>query len=285
MAAVIIDGKKIAQDILDQLKKEVSTVSVKPKLVVVIVGQNPASEIYVNNKHKTAVEIGFLSDVIRLPESTSQEDLLTQVQKLNQDKMVSGILVQLPLPKQIDEKEILIAIDPAKDVDGFHPENLGKLVAGIDTQVPCTPLGCMKILETLSSDLAGKKAVVVGRSNIVGKPIALLLLAKNATVTICHSKTKNLGDEIKQADIVIAAVGQAKLITKEMIKPGAWVIDVGINRPVSKDSGQKICGDVDFDTVKEVAGAITPVPGGVGPLTIACLLLNTWNAHKLLWAK
>jgi methylenetetrahydrofolate dehydrogenase (NADP+)/methenyltetrahydrofolate cyclohydrolase len=285
MAAVIIDGKKIAQDILAQLKTQVSTHSQKPKLVVVIVGQNPASEIYVNNKHKTAVEVGFLSEVIRLSESTSQKDLLAQIQILNQDQTVSGILVQLPLPKQIDEKEILIAIDPSKDVDGFHPQNIGKLVAGMETQVPCTPLGCMKILETLSHDLTGKKAVVVGRSNIVGKPIALLLLAKNATVTICHSKTKNLGDEVKQADIVIAAVGQAKLITAEMIKPGAWVIDVGINRPANKDSGQKICGDVDFDAVKEVAGAITPVPGGVGPLTIACLLLNTWNAHKLLWAK
>jgi len=285
MAAVIIDGKKIAQDILDQLKKEVSlTVSKtapKPKLVVVIVGQNPASEIYVSNKHRTAQEIGFLSDVIKLPDSISQKDLLTQVQKLNEDKTVSGILVQLPLPKQIDEKEILLAIDPAKDVDGFHPENIGKLVAGIETQVPCTPLGCMKILETLSHDLTGKKAVVVGRSNIVGKPVALLLLAKNATVTVCHSKTKNLKDEVKQADIVIAAVGQAKLITADMIKPGAWVIDVGINRP----AGGKICGDVDFDAVKEVAGAITPVPGGVGPLTIACLLLNTWNAHQMIWAK
>jgi len=281
MAAVIIDGKKIAQDILEKLKKEVSGYSPKPKLVVVMVGQNPASEIYVNNKHKTALEIGFLSDVIRLDEKTSQKDLLAQVQKLNQDKSVSGILVQLPLPKQIDEKEVLVAIDPAKDVDGFHPQNLGKLVTGIKTQVPCTPLGCMKILETLSDDLTGKKAVVVGRSNIVGKPIALLLLAKNATVTICHSKTKNLANEVKQADIVIAAVGQAKLITKEMIKPGAWVIDVGINRP----AGGKICGDVDFENVKEIAGALTPVPGGVGPLTIACLLLNTWNAHQLIWAK
>jgi methylenetetrahydrofolate dehydrogenase (NADP+)/methenyltetrahydrofolate cyclohydrolase len=281
MAAVIIDGKKIAQDILDRLKKEVSNSSSNPKLVVIIVGQNPASEIYVNNKHKTALEIGFLSDVIRLDEKISQKDLLAQVQKLNQDKTVSGILVQLPLPKQIDEKEILLAIDPAKDVDGFHPQNIGKLVAGIETQVPCTPLGCMKILETLTSDLTGKKAVIVGRSNIVGKPIALLLLAKNATVTICHSKTNNLADEVRQADIVIAAVGQAKLITADMIKPGAWVIDVGINRP----AGGKICGDVDFDAVKDVAGAITPVPGGVGPLTIACLLLNTWNAHKLLRVK
>ena len=284
MEVNILEGKVYAAKIKEEVKKEVeilkSVYDIMPGLVVIIVGDNPASEVYVANKHKACGEIGINSVVLRLPATTTKEKLLEEIDRFNRDTKVHGILVQMPLPDNLKpyEKEILSWIDPNKDVDGFHPINVGKLGIGIEHLVPCTPYGCVKMLELAGYLPAGKHAVIIGRSNIVGKPMALLLLARNATVTICHSHTVNLSDITRQADILIAAVGKPNYVTKDMVKPGAIVIDVGINRIAER----KIVGDVDFESVKEIAGAITPVPGGVGMLTIAMLLNNTIKAAKHL---
>lgn len=282
MSVQILDGKvfagKIKQEIGHKIEK-LRESGITPGLAVVIVGDNPASQVYVSHKHKACIELGIYSEVIRLPATINKADLLYRIQQLNDNSQIHGILVQLPLPDHIkaDEKEILNAIDPNKDVDGFHPLNVGRLVTGEEHLVPCTPYGCIKMLELAGIPIAGKHAVIVGRSNIVGKPMLHLLLARNATVTICHSHTKNLGEITREADIVVAAIGKPRFITKEMVKPGAIVIDVGINR---SDEG-KLVGDVDFTGVSEIAGAITPVPGGVGLLTIATLLHNTVKAAEL----
>ena len=250
-----------------------------PGLAVIIVGENPASRVYVRNKHKACEELGIYSEVIEMPDSTTKEELLAKIDLLNASDKIHGILVQLPLPKQIqaDESEILDRIDPLKDVDGFHPVNVGRLVTGQQALVPCTPHGCIRMLELAGIPIDGAHAVIIGRSNIVGKPMLHLLLAKNATVTICHSHTKDLAAITRQADILVAAVGRAGFVTADMVKPGATVIDVGINRIAPK----KLAGDVDFEAVKEVAGAITPVPGGVGLLTIAMLMQNAVDAAEL----
>ncbi|GBR72315.1 5,10-methylene-tetrahydrofolate cyclohydrolase [Candidatus Termititenax spirochaetophilus] len=274
MTAQIIDGKKIAQNIREQLKLEVSKLSVKPGLAVVLVGSDPASQTYVNSKEKACQEIGFYSEVHRLPETIGESELLALIEKLNQDPKIHGLLVQLPLPKHINEEKIILAVNPAKDVDCFHPVNTGALFSGFDTGIlPCTPAGCIELIKSTGVALSGKKAVVVGRSNIVGKPAAMLLLQNNCTVTLCHSRTADLSAEVRQADIVIAAVGKAGLITGDMIKPGAVVIDVGTNRV-----NGKLTGDVDFVSASQAAGFITPVPGGVGPMTIAMLMKNTMIA-------
>jgi len=272
MSAQIIDGKALAAKIKDEIKEEVSKLDKKPGLAVVLVGEDPASQTYVNSKEKACEYVGFYSEVHRLPADTSEKELLALVQALNKNDKINGILVQLPLPDHMDEKKVTEAIDPQKDVDGFHPYNTGALLNGdYSVFLPCTPAGCLELIKSTGVDLVGKKAVIVGRSNIVGKPVAILLLKEHCTVEICHSRTQNLADEIKSADILIAAVGKAKLVTSEMIKPGAVVIDVGMNR----DENNKLCGDVDFESVKEVAGHITPVPGGVGPMTITMLMKNT----------
>lgn len=281
MSAVRMDGKGLSAKIRGQLKERVAAFEAEhgyvPGLTVILVGEDPASQIYVRNKERGCNEAGMASDVIRLPAQTTQEELLALIEKLNRDDKVHGILVQLPLPKGIDELSVLRTIDPAKDVDGFHVVNAGKLFIGEKALVACTPKGIMRLLEEYEIDLEGKNAVVVGRSNIVGKPISMLLLQRNATVTICHSRTKNLKDICRGADVLVAAVGKANLITGDMVKPGAVVIDVGMNRlPESK----KVVGDVDFESVEPVAGYITPVPGGVGPMTIAMLLENTLEAAK-----
>ncbi len=276
----IIDGKQIAQKVKDHLREEIDQLVKEgrrlPQLVVVLVGEDPASMTYVRNKERACEIIGMRTQTIRLSQTTTQEELLTLIQRLNQEREVDGILVQLPLPKQIDEQQILQAIDPGKDVDGFHPLNIGKLLINEKASVPCTPKGIMRMLQEIGyDDLSGKRAVVLGRSNIVGKPIAHLLLAKNATVTIAHSRTANIEEVCREADIVVAAVGVKKFVKASWIKEGAVVIDVGINR----DEHGKLCGDVDFDTVKEKTYAISPVPGGVGPMTIAMLLDNTLQAY------
>ncbi|WP_138295933.1 MULTISPECIES: bifunctional methylenetetrahydrofolate dehydrogenase/methenyltetrahydrofolate cyclohydrolase FolD [unclassified Clostridium] len=281
MSAVRMDGKGLSAKIRGQLKERVAAFKAEygyvPGLTVILVGEDPASQIYVRNKERGCNEAGMASDVIRMPAQTTQEELLALIEKLNRDDKVHGILVQLPLPKGIDELSVLRTIDPAKDVDGFHVVNAGKLFIGEKALVACTPKGIMRLLEEYDIDLEGKNAVVVGRSNIVGKPISMLLLQRNATVTICHSRTKNLKDICRGADVLVAAVGKANLITGDMVKPGAVVIDVGMNRlPESK----KVVGDVDFESVEPVAGYITPVPGGVGPMTIAMLLENTLEAFK-----
>ena len=276
MPAKIIDGKKISQKLLENIKKRVKGLKEKPGLALVLVGNNPASEIYVNFKEKTCKEIGFYCERYNLPADVNEEDLLKLVDELNQKKEIYGILVQLPLPKQIDENLIIDSILPNKDVDGFTPVNLGNLVNDNNMLEPATARAVMALIESTGEKIEGKNAVVVGRSSIVGKPAALLLLQKNATVTICHSKTKNLAEHTKNADILVVACGKANLIRKDMVKKDAIVIDVGINR-----IGNKIVGDVNFDSVKEVAGFITPVPGGVGPMTIAMLLDNTLMAAKL----
>lgn len=275
--AKILSGKTVSQRIKDELKKEVAELkekNINPGLAVIIVGDDPASRVYVNNKKKACDEIGIYSEEYALPEETSEEELLALIRKLNGKKEINGILVQLPVPKQINEETIINAIDPKKDVDAFHPVNVGKIMVGNFDFVPCTPAGVMELIDESGIDVAGKECVVVGRSNIVGKPQAMLLLHKNGTVTICHSKTKNLKDKTKQADILIAAVGKPNFITGDMIKEGAVVIDVGINRIAEK----KLVGDVDFESAEKVAGAITPVPGGVGPMTIAMLMKNTVKA-------
>ena len=244
---------------------------------MVIVGEDPASQVYVRNKEKACAEIGVESVKYALPAETTEAELLELVKTLNEDKTTNGILVQLPLPKHIDEKTVLYAIDPKKDVDAFHPVNVGKIMIGDFDFVPCTPAGVMELIKESGIEICGKECVVIGRSNIVGKPQAMLLLHQNGTVTICHSRTKNLPEVTKKADILVAAVGIPKFVTADMVKPGAVVIDVGMDR----DENGKLCGDVDFETVKEVAGAITPVPGGVGPMTIAMLMQNTVKAAKV----
>lgn len=276
----IIDGKAESAKIKQELAKQVAifkeATGVTPGLATILVGENQASQVYIRNKIKSCEQVGMISHHFDMPNSTSESDLLKKIKELNQDATVHGILVQLPLPNGISEQRILDAIDPKKDVDGFHPFNVGKLVVGREGLRPCTPHGIMKLLESIDYSLTGKHAVVVGRSNIVGKPIALMLLAAHATVTICHSKTADLAQEVKRADLVIAAVGRAKFIPGDWLKQGAVVIDVGINR---NDAG-KLCGDVDFESAQNVAQAITPVPGGVGPMTIAMLLVNTLTAAK-----
>ncbi len=279
MSAQIIDGKKVAADIRENLKKEIAELKAKginPGLSVVLVGENPASKKYVASKEKTCEELGIASFAHRIPDTTTQAELMKLIDQLNNDPKVNGILVQLPLPKGLDEKEVMHAIAPEKDVDGFGPHSLGKLLLDEPGFIPCTPHGAMKMLEAYAINPAGKHAVVVGRSVIVGKPLALLLLRKNATVTICHSKTPNLKEECLKADILCVAIGKAKTVTGDMVKNGAAIIDIGIN--VTPEG--KLVGDVDFDAAKEKAGWITPVPGGAGPMTIAMLMYNTVAAAK-----
>ncbi|MBQ4265724.1 MAG: bifunctional methylenetetrahydrofolate dehydrogenase/methenyltetrahydrofolate cyclohydrolase FolD [Clostridia bacterium] len=276
MAATLIDGRAVAKAFKEEIALRTQAMissGVTPHLAVVLVGENPASQVYVRNKENGCIKAGIRSTVIRLEESCTQEELEKTVVSLNEDESVHGILVQLPLPKHLDEARVLRLIDPDKDVDGFHAMNSGRLMNGQPGFVPCTPLGVMKLLEQYGIDPCGKHAVVIGRSNIVGKPMAMLLLGANATVTVCHSRTQNLSEMTKQADILVAAVGRANFVTADMVKPGAVVIDVGINRVDGR-----IVGDVDFDAVSEVAGYITPVPGGVGQMTIAMLLANTLDA-------
>ncbi|NLJ74722.1 MAG: bifunctional methylenetetrahydrofolate dehydrogenase/methenyltetrahydrofolate cyclohydrolase FolD [Firmicutes bacterium] len=273
MGAQLINGKDIAQSIRKELKEKVSQLEArgkKPGLAVVLVGDDPASAVYVRQKKRACKEIGIYSEEHHLPEDISQDELLTLVDRLNKDPNIHGILVQLPLPEGLDETEVIDAIDPRKDVDGFHPINVGRLHIGEKGFVPCTPAGIIELVRRLEVPISGKKVVVVGRSNIVGKPTAALFLRENATVTICHSRTKDVFEECRQADILVAAVGKPHMVKKEWVKPGAIVIDVGINR-----IDGRLVGDVDFDEVKEVAGAITPVPGGVGPMTIAMLMKAT----------
>jgi methylenetetrahydrofolate dehydrogenase (NADP+)/methenyltetrahydrofolate cyclohydrolase len=284
MTARIIDGKQIAQDIRAELQARVKALKargVTPGLGVVLVGEDPASKSYVTAKEKACEEIGMLSDDNRLPAQSSQKDLMDVVRRMNFDKRIHGILVQLPLPKHLDETEVLLAIDPDKDVDGFHPVNVGRMVLGQKAFLPCTPHGVVQLLARSGVAIKGAHVVVVGRSNIVGKPVANMLLQKmenaNATVTICHTGTRDIGHFTRQADIIIAAAGRPNTITADMVKPGAAVIDVGVNRipDASKKAGFRLVGDVDFEAVKEKAGLITPVPGGVGPMTITMLLYNT----------
>jgi methylenetetrahydrofolate dehydrogenase (NADP+)/methenyltetrahydrofolate cyclohydrolase len=275
---VLINGKEAAQKIRENIKQEVSNLETKPSLAVVIVGSNPASKVYVSMKNKAANEVGITSLTIELDENISQAELESKIESLNQDKNINAILVQLPLPKHLDTDKILQKILPEKDVDGFHPLNMGKLVIGLKPYaVPCTPAGVMKLLEEYNIEIESKNAVIVGRSNIVGKPVSILLLDKNATITICHSKTKNLPEVTSQADILIAAIGKPEFIKENFVKNGAVVIDVGINRT---DEG-KIVGDVAFDEVKPKSSYITPVPGGIGPMTIAMLLSNTLDLYKI----
>lgn len=272
--ATIIDGKELSKKLKEQMKDRVAQMrqqGIVPKLVVVLVGNNSASEVYVRNKHKACGEVGIESQVIKMPEETTQQELLDVVKGLNEDRTVDGILVQLPLPGQINEKVVLRSILPEKDVDGFHPVNVGLLSIGDDCYAPATPSGIIAMFKEYGIEIAGKHCVIIGRSNIVGKPMAALLLRHNATVTVCHSKTQNLGELTRQADIVIVATGHRHTLTADMVKEGAVVIDVGMNR---NELG-KLCGDVDFDEVKEKASFITPVPGGVGPMTITELLENT----------
>ncbi|MGE0061586.1 MAG: bifunctional methylenetetrahydrofolate dehydrogenase/methenyltetrahydrofolate cyclohydrolase FolD [Xanthobacteraceae bacterium] len=282
MAATIIDGKTIAANLRKTIAAEVAGLNakhgLKPGLAVVLVGQNPASEVYVRSKSKAVVEAGMMPIDHKLPETTSEKDLLALIGKLNADPAVSGILVQLPLPPQIDSQKVIAAIDPAKDVDGFHPVNVGRLSSGLSSLVPCTPFGSVLLAKTVKPSLAGLDAVVIGRSNIVGKPVAQLLLAENATVTVAHSKTRDLPGLCRRADILVAAIGRPEFVKADWIKPGATVIDVGINRVAGEGGKNRIVGDVAYDEAAKVAGAITPVPGGVGPMTIACLILNTLKA-------
>lgn len=275
--ATILDGKKLSKQILDDLTIELSKLDKKPSLTVIQVGDNPASEIYVNIKKKTAERIGIVSNVLKYPETLSEAELLEKIKELNNDKDVNAILVQLPLPKHINSKNVIQAISPKKDVDGFHPENVGKISIGIEPWAyPCTPKGVMRLLAEYKIELDGKHVVIVGRSNIVGRPLAQMALNKNATVTICHSHTKNLSDITKTADILISAVGVKNIIKKEMIKNNSVIVDVGI----TKDGG-KIFGDVDFEKVLDVVSFVSPVPGGVGPMTIASLMVNTFELYKL----
>ena len=282
MGTRIIDGKTIAADLRGKVTDAAHRLrrdrGVVPGIAVVLVGADPASEVYVRNKSKAVAESGMRAFDCKLAASTSEAELLALIAKLNADQDVSGILVQLPLPKQIDAQKIIAAIDPAKDVDGFHPVNAGRLASGLPALVPCTPLGCAILAKTVHETLAGLEAVVVGRSNIVGKPVAQLLLAENATVTITHSQTHDLPSVCRRADVLVAAIGRPEMIRGDWIKPGATVIDVGINRVPGDGGKTRIVGDVAYAEAMQVAGAITPVPGGVGPMTIACLLLNTLRA-------
>lgn len=275
MQAKIIDGRATAQKIVDDLKTEVASFSRKPTLAVVQVGDDPASSIYVNIKIKRCKEIGIQSLKYKFKEDYSQDELQDLVRKLNAQPEVNGILVQVPLPKHINENKILNEISPYKDVDGFHPQNIGQMILGTPNLISCTPQGIMMLLKHYAIDLQGKEAVVIGRSNIVGKPISFLLLNENCTVTMCHSKTRDLKFHTKRADLLIVAVGKASFVTKDMVKDGAIVVDVGTNRVENK-----LIGDVDFNSVKEIASYITPVPGGVGPMTVASLMKNTVQAYK-----
>ena len=278
---MIIDGKKVAEELRAKIKSDISKLAgnQKPGLTVILIGEDAASQIYVKNKEKFANEVGINSTVIRFQSSISEEDLKNQIRKLNNDNNVHGILVQLPLPKHINQRDIIETIDPRKDVDGFHPINVGNLSSGNDALVPCTPLGCYYLIRKAVPNLSGLNAVVIGRSNINGKPMTQLLLKKNCTVTIVHSKTKNIEEICCRADLIIAAVGIPKMVKSNWIKKDAVIIDVGINR-IEVDGKNKIVGDVDFDEVQNKAKAITPVPGGVGPMTIACLLENTLKAFN-----
>ncbi len=282
MTARLIDGKVVSADLRGKVTDAVHRLrrdrGVVPCIAVVLVGENPASQVYVRNKSKAVAEAGMRALDRKLPASASVAELRDVIAALNADESVNGILVQLPLPKQIDPHEIIATIDPAKDVDGFHPLNVGRLASGLPTFTPCTPLGCVLLAKSVHPSPAGMEAVVVGRSNIVGKPVAQLLLQENATVTICHSKTRDLPEVCRRADLLIAAVGKPEMVRSHWIKPGATVIDVGINRVPREDGKTRIVGDVAFAEAREIAGAITPVPGGVGPMTIACLLLNTLRA-------
>ncbi|EPG1366306.1 bifunctional methylenetetrahydrofolate dehydrogenase/methenyltetrahydrofolate cyclohydrolase FolD [Listeria monocytogenes] len=278
----IIDGKKLAKEIQEKVTREVAELvkeGKKPGLAVVLVGDNQASRTYVRNKQKRTEEAGMKSVLIELPENVTEEKLLSVVEELNEDKTIHGILVQLPLPEHISEEKVIDTISYDKDVDGFHPVNVGNLFIGKDSFVPCTPAGIIELIKSTGTQIEGKRAVVIGRSNIVGKPVAQLLLNENATVTIAHSRTKDLPQVAKEADILVVATGLAKFMKKDYIKPGAVVIDVGMDR----DENNKLCGDVDFDDVVEEAGFITPVPGGVGPMTITMLLANTLKAAKRIW--
>ena len=289
MSASIIDGKQIGQEIRDGIKAAIEDRLKRglpaPGLATVLVGQNPASQVYVRNKQKACAEVGIISFGYNLPENATQDEVEALVRTLNANPAVNGILVQLPLPRHLDEEKVLSAIDLNKDVDGFHPVNIGRLAqkGRQPVFVPCTPAGCMVLLERAGAQLSGANAVVLGRSNIVGMPVALLLVKANATVTICHSRTRDLPSVVKQADILVAAIGQPEFVKKEWVKPGAIVIDVGINRKedTTAKRGYRLVGDVAFDEVAEVASAITPVPGGVGPMTIAMLLKNTLRAAEL----
>ena len=277
--STLINGRELADKMQLEIKKEVEELvksGIRPGLVVLLVGENPASQTYVKNKDLAAERIGIHSVVNRLPETITEEELLTIIEKYNQDPEFHGILVQLPLPKHIDEDKVLMAIDPNKDVDGFHPMNLGKLFVGNPVMIPCTPYGIMKMFEAYDISLEGKNAVVIGRSNIVGKPMAHLMMMENATVTIAHSRTKNLPELAREADILVVAIGRGHFVTKEFVKPGAVVIDVGMNR----DGTGKLIGDVKFDEVEEIASYITPVPKGVGPMTITMLMYQTVQAAK-----
>ena len=275
----LIDGKKISENTKQRIADEVAQLSdkgIQPGLAVILVGEDPASQVYVNSKERACKQVGFYSEKYTLPAETSMEELLSLVDRLNNDPKIDGILCQLPLPKHLDETAVIHAISPKKDVDAFHPANVGKIMIGDFDFLPCTPAGIMEMLEYENIDIEGKHCVVVGRSNIVGKPMAMLMLHKNATVTICHSRTRNLAEYCRSADILVAAVGKANFITADMVKDGAVVIDVGMNRPPEG----KLCGDVDFENVKNKASYITPVPGGVGPMTIAMLMQNTLTAAK-----
>lgn len=280
MVAKILDGKQIAKDYRQGLQDQVEALKEKgftPKLSVILVGNDAASQSYVRSKKKAAEKIGMISEIVHLEETATEEEVLNELNRLNNDDSVSGILVQVPLPKQVSEQKILEAINPEKDVDGFHPINIGKLYIDEQTFVPCTPLGIMEILKHADIDLEGKNAVVIGRSHIVGQPVSKLLLQKNASVTILHSRSKDMASYLKDADVIVSAVGKPGLVTKDVVKEGAVIIDVG-NTP---DENGKLKGDVDYDAVKEIAGAITPVPGGVGPLTITMVLNNTLLAEKM----
>lgn len=274
--ATILDGKALATKVKETVKKEAEALARTPGLAVIIVGNNPASRVYVNSKRKDCEECGFLSEEYALPEETTQAELISLIEGLNQREDMDGILCQLPLPDGIDEEAVLMAISPEKDVDGFHPMNMGALLVGKEGFLPCTPYGIMEILAEYGIDPKGKQCVVIGRSNIVGKPMALLLLQKHGTVTICHSRTQNLADVCRGADILVAAVGKLHMVTADMVKPGAVVIDVAMNR----NEAGKLCGDVDYEAVEKIASAITPVPGGVGPMTRAMLMKNTLIAAQ-----
>jgi methylenetetrahydrofolate dehydrogenase (NADP+) / methenyltetrahydrofolate cyclohydrolase len=282
MTARIIDGKALADALFAKVAAEVKRLArdrgLEPGLAVVLVGNNPASEIYVRSKSIKTLAAGMRSSMHTLPAAISEAELLDAVRQLNADRSIHGILVQLPLPPQIDSHKVIATIDPAKDVDGFHPVNAGRLATGLAALVPCTPLGCIRLAKTVHASLAGLDALVIGRSNIVGKPLAQLLLGENATVTVAHSKTRELGALSRRADLVFAATGRPEMVKRDWVKPGATVIDVGINRVAADGGKQRIVGDVAFAEVAEVAGALTPVPGGVGPMTIACLMANTLRA-------
>lgn len=278
--AKLINGKEVSAQVKARVAAETEELKKKgivPGLAVILVGDDPASQVYVRNKKRACEEVGFLSEEYRLAADVTQDELLSLIESLNARSDISGILVQLPLPRHLDEKTVLNVISPLKDVDAFQPVNVGRIMIGDYHFLPCTPAGVMELLKSADVDLCGKRAVVIGRSNIVGKPMAMLLMHENATVTICHSRTKDLPSVCREADVLVAAIGKAKFVTADFVKPGAAVIDVGMNR----DENGKLCGDVDFDSVEPVAGCITPVPGGVGPMTIAMLMQNTLMAAKI----